>query len=251
MKNKDELAHVPFGLGEPNPYGKYFTGQSYLNFLNKEGVTVCNVTFEEGCRNHWHIHKAKKGGGQFLLTTYGRGYYQEEGKEPIELLPGDSVYIALGVKHWHGAAKDSLFSHIAIEVPGEETSTSWCEEVSEEEYAKANEIHKKGKVVQTAGRDQLNGLAPEFARLNDDVLFGEVWSRTSYLDLKKRSILTVIALTSTGIVDSSLKYHIANAKRNGVGSNELCESLTHIAMYVGWPKIWAALRYVKEIYSEE
>lgn len=97
MKSKDELAHVPFGLGEPNPYGKYFTGQSYLNFLNKEGVTVCNVTFEEGCRNHWHIHNAKKGGGQFLLATYGRGYYQQEGKEPIELLPGDSVYIAPGV----------------------------------------------------------------------------------------------------------------------------------------------------------
>lgn len=185
------------------------------------------------------------------MATYGRGYYQEAGKDPIELLPGDSVYIAPGVKHWHGAAKDSVFSHIAIEVPGEETGTTWCEPVGEEEYLKVNEFHKQTKVIQTAGRDQLQDLAPEFARLNDDILFGEVWSRTSYLDLKKRSILTVVALTSTGITDSSLKYHIGNAKRNGVGANELCESLTHVAMYVGWPKVWAALRYVKEIYSEE
>jgi alkylhydroperoxidase/carboxymuconolactone decarboxylase family protein YurZ len=93
-------------------------------------------------------------------------------------------------------------------------------------------------------------IVDEFARLNDDILFGEVWSRTSYLDIKKRCILTVIALTSTGITDSSLKYHVMNAKKNGVSSNELCESLTHIAMYVGWPKVWATLRYVKEIYFE-
>ena len=251
MNNVDELKHVPFGLGEVNPYNKYFTGTSYLNVLNKNDVLICNVTFDAGCRNFWHIHNAKKGGGQFLLATYGRGYYQEEGKEPIELLPGDSVFIPTGIKHWHGAAKDSVFAHIAIEVPGEETSTTWCEEVNEEDYLKVNEYHKQEKVIQTAGRDQLNDMAPEFAKLNDDVLFGEVWSRTSYLDLKRRSILTVVALVSTGITDSSLQYHIANAKRNGVSSNELCESLTHIAMYVGWPKIWAALRYVKEIYLED
>jgi alkylhydroperoxidase/carboxymuconolactone decarboxylase family protein YurZ/quercetin dioxygenase-like cupin family protein len=248
---KEELEKVPFGLGIVNPYNKYFTGTSYLNFLNQAGVNVCNVTFEPGCRNYWHIHNAKKDGGQFLLATYGRGYYQEEGKEAIELLPGDYVYIKPNVKHWHGAAKDSVFSHIAIEVPGSDCSTTWCEMVSDEDYLKANEIHKNEKVIQTAGRDALNNLAPEFARLNDDILFGEVWSRTSYLDLKKRSILTVVALVSTGITDSSLKYHITNARRNGVSSNELCESLTHIAMYVGWPKIWAALRYVKEIYEDK
>ena len=247
---KEELEHVPFGLGIINPYNKYFTGTSYLNFLNKIGVGVCNVTFEPGCRNYWHIHNSKNDGGQFLIATYGRGYYQEEGSDAIELLPGDYVYIKPGVKHWHGAAKDSVFSHIAIEVPGEDTSTTWCEEVKDDIYLKANENHKQTKVIQTAGRNQLSELAPEFARLNDDILFGEVWSRTSYLDLKKRAILTVVALTSTGITDSSLKYHIKNAKKNGVSSNELCESLTHIAMYVGWPKIWAALRYVKEIYEK-
>ncbi len=244
----EELKAVPFGLGEVNPYNKYFTGISYLKFLHTDGVSVANVTFEAGCRNFWHVHNATENGGQFLLATYGRGYYAEEGKEPIELLAGDSVYIPTGVKHWHGAAKDSVFSHVAIEVPGKDSSTEWKEEVSEEDYEKANLYHKQTKVVQTAGRDQLGGIADEFARLNDDILFGEVWSRTSYLDIKKRCILTVTALVSQGITDSSLKYHVENAKKNGVGKNELCESLTHIAMYVGWPKIWAALRYVKEIY---
>ena len=246
---KEELNTVPFGLGTINPYNKYFTGTSYLNILNETGVLVCNVTFEKGCRNYWHIHNATKNGGQLLLVTYGRGYYQEEGKDPIELLPGDSVYIKPGIKHWHGASIDSIFSHIAIEISGENSSTTWCEEVNENDYKKVNEYHKENKVVQTAGRQQLNDIAPEFARLNDDVLFGEVWSRTSYLDLKKRSILTIVSLTSQGITDSSLKYHVENAKKNGVSENELCESLTHIAMYVGWPKIWAVLRYVKEVYS--
>ncbi len=249
--SKEELMNVPFGLGEENPYNRYFTGTSYLNILQKDGVLVANVTFEEGCRNNWHIHNAKKNGGQFLIVTYGRGYYQEEGKEAIELLPGDSFYIKPGVKHWHGAAKDSVFAHIAIEVPGEETSTTWCDAVNDSDYGKANQIHQQKKMIQTAGRDKLTGIADEFAHLNDDILFGEVWSRTSYLSIKKRCILTIVALVSQGITDSSLSYHITNAKKNGVSRNEITESLTHIAMYVGWPKIWAALNYVKEVYQDD
>ena len=248
--DKEELQTVPFGLGEVNPFNKYFTGISYLNFLNTKGVSIANVTFEAGCRNYWHIHNAASDGGQILIVTYGRGYYQEEGSEPIELLPGDFVYIKPGVKHWHGAAKDSVFAHIAIEVPGVDTSTTWCEEVSNDDYLKVNEYHKQTKIVQTAGRKELDNIALEFAHLNDDILFGEVWSRTSYLDLKRRSILTVVSLCATGMTDSSLKYHVMNAKKNGVSLNELTESLTHIAMYVGWPKVWATLRYVKEVYTE-
>lgn len=122
-----------FGLGEVNPYGKYFIGQSYLNELARSnGVGVVNVTFEPGCRNNWHIHHK---GGQILLVTDGRGYYQEWGKPAIELKPGDVVNIAPEVKHWHGAAKDSWFSHIAIEVPAEDASNEWCEPVSDEEYS--------------------------------------------------------------------------------------------------------------------
>lgn len=247
---KEELETIPFGLGIINPYNQYFTGKSYLNILHNEDVLVANVTFEEGCRNNWHIHESTSGGGQFLIVTYGRGYYQEEGKEAIELLPGDTVYIAPGIKHWHGAAIDSVFSHIAIEIPGKEAKTKWLEEVNDDIYKEANKIHKQNKIIQTAGRDSLSGIADEFAHLNDDILFGEVWSRTSYLDIKTRCLLTIVALVSSGITDSSLKYHITNAKNHGVSENILNESLTHIAMYVGWPKIWAAFRYIKEIYHD-
>lgn len=126
-----------FARGEKNDaYAQYFVGQSYLNMLSLEQVVIGNVTFEPGCRNNWHIHKATKGGGQILLVTGGRGYYQEWGKEPRELHPGDVVNIPTGVKHWHGAAPDSWFAHLAIEVPGEETSNEWCEPVSDEEYNK-------------------------------------------------------------------------------------------------------------------
>ena len=115
-------------------YAKYFVGQSYLNMLSLEQVVIGNVTFEPGCRNNWHIHHADKGGGQILLVTGGRGYYQEWGKEARELLPGDVVNIPAGVKHWHGAAPTSWFAHLAIEVPGENSRTEWCEPVNEKEY---------------------------------------------------------------------------------------------------------------------
>lgn len=126
-----------FGLGEKNvAYQQYFIGQSYLNPLTKERVGTANVTFEPGCRNNWHIHEADKGGGQILICVAGRGYYQEWGKEPQELHPGDVINIMPGVKHWHGAAPDSWFSHLAVEVPGENCRSQWCEPVSEEEYRK-------------------------------------------------------------------------------------------------------------------
>lgn len=124
-----------FGLGKPNTaFAQYFIGNSYLNPLNTEGVNIVNVTFEPGCRNNWHIHHATKEGGQILLCTDGEGWYQEEGKKAIKLVPGSVVYIRSEVKHWHGATKDSWFSHIAIAVPGENTSNEWLEAVSDEEY---------------------------------------------------------------------------------------------------------------------
>ncbi len=129
-----------FGLGEPNTaYAKYFIGNSYLKPLTKPGesvVSLANVTFEPGCRNNWHIHHAIKGGGQILICVDGEGWYQEDGKEAQSLKPGDVVVIPANVKHWHGAKKDSWFSHIAVEVPGEETSNEWCEPVTDEEYKK-------------------------------------------------------------------------------------------------------------------
>ncbi len=132
------LASVPkaemLGIGEPNAaYAKYFKGNSYLNMLSKEQVGIANVTFEPKCRNNWHIHHK---GGQILIAVYGRGYYQEWGKPAQEMKPGDVVNIPPETKHWHGAAADSWFSHLAIEVPSEGGSTEWLEEVSDKEYGK-------------------------------------------------------------------------------------------------------------------
>lgn len=138
--NKEEFdkANV-FGLGSLNiDYAKYFIGNSYLNPLTDplKSIFLANVSFEPGCRNNWHIHHATECGGQILVCTAGFGWYQEEDKEAIELKPGMVITIPANVKHWHGAKKDSWFSHIAIEVPGENTSNEWCEPVSDEEYSK-------------------------------------------------------------------------------------------------------------------
>ena len=125
-----------FPIGEENPYGQFFVGQSYLAPVSKEQVPVFNVSFEPGCRNNWHIHHATEGGGQLLICVGGRGWYQEWGKEAVEMTPGTVVNIPANVKHWHGAAADSWFSHLAIEVVGENASNEWLEPVSEEDYNK-------------------------------------------------------------------------------------------------------------------
>lgn len=143
IADKDEFEKQnAFGTGTPNTaYAKYFIGESYLNPLTKpeDGLHLLNVTFEPGCRNNWHIHHAKSGGGQILLCVDGEGWYQEEGKSAQSLHPGDVVVIPPEVKHWHGAKANSWFSHLAIECPGEETSNEWLEAVTEEQYAALKE----------------------------------------------------------------------------------------------------------------
>ena len=129
-----------FPIGEPNTaYAKYFIGNSYLAPISKEQIPFSNVTFEPGCRNNWHIHRATKGGGQMLVCVAGKGWYQEEGKPAVQMLPGDVIHIPANVKHWHGAAADSWFAHLAFEVPGENTSNEWLEPVSDEEYNQLGE----------------------------------------------------------------------------------------------------------------
>ena len=127
-----------FGKGMPNDnFAQYFKGNSFLNplvDLEDNLLFVANVTFEPACRNNWHIHHAQSGGGQILICTAGEGWYQEEGSNPVSLKPGMLVEIKPGVKHWHGAKKDSWFSHISVEVPGVETSNEWLEEVDDEYY---------------------------------------------------------------------------------------------------------------------
>lgn len=129
-----------FGIGKPNDtYAKYFIGNSFLNFLmtpETSSVFLANITFEPGSRNNWHIHHADNGGGQILICIAGEGWYQEEGKEAVSLKSGMVIVISPGVKHWHGAKYDSWFSHIAVEVPGENISNEWSEAVTDEEYNK-------------------------------------------------------------------------------------------------------------------
>ena len=128
-------ASMVFPIGAPNDgFAQYFSGQSYLASVSASQVGIFNVTFEPGCRNNWHVHHADQGGGQILLCVAGRGYYQEWGKEAVELRPGDCVNIPAGVKHWHGAAPDSWFSHLAVEVPGENSANEWLEPVDEAQY---------------------------------------------------------------------------------------------------------------------
>ena len=136
LSDKDKFQkEIFFPIGEPNDaFAQYFIGQSYLAPVSTEQIVIHNVTFEPGCRNNWHIHHAKSGGGQMLICVGGRGWYQEEGKEAVELTPGKVINIPAEVKHWHGAAADSWMAHLAIGISGVETSNEWCEPVSDADY---------------------------------------------------------------------------------------------------------------------
>lgn len=137
LTEKDRYQNsIFFPIGEPNPYGDFFVGQSFLAPISNEQVPAFNVTFEPACRNNWHIHEATSGGGQMLICVGGRGYYQQWGEAAQELTPGTVINIPVGVKHWHGAAPDSWFSHLAFEIPGTDTGTKWLEAVSDEDYGK-------------------------------------------------------------------------------------------------------------------
>lgn len=124
-----------FPIGEPNTaYARYFTGNSYLARISDSQIPFANVTFEPRCRNNWHIHRAAFGGGQMLICVAGRGWYQEEGRPAQPMLPGTVIHIPANVKHWHGATADSWFSHLAFEIPGENTSNEWLEPVADGAY---------------------------------------------------------------------------------------------------------------------
>lgn len=134
-KNAHEAGMI-FPIEQKNDaYRDFFVGQSYLAPLPCGNVSICNVTFEPRCRNNWHVHHARRGGGQILICVGGRGVYQEWGKAARLLQPGDVVDIPAGVKHWHGAVPDSWFSHLAVEVPGEDVRNEWLEPVGEGEYS--------------------------------------------------------------------------------------------------------------------
>jgi len=179
MDGKEFEKENVFGLGEENSaYAQYFTGASFLNPLTDPEKTVfmVNVTFEPGCRNNWHIHHASNGGGQILICTAGEGWYQEEGREAVSLVPGTVITIPANVKHWHGAKRDSWFSHIAVEVPGEGSRNEWCERVSDEEYAKL-------------GRDVLVVVADHPRPRRVDTVIGDGPQSHPYLGLPAGAVL--------------------------------------------------------------
>ncbi|MDR1612428.1 MAG: carboxymuconolactone decarboxylase family protein [Planctomycetota bacterium] len=226
-----------FPLGEKNDdYAQYFTGQSYIKRLAAGDVFISNVTFEPGGRNNWHIHRK---GGQILLCTAGYGWYQEEGKPARELRPGDVVSIPEGVKHWHGGAKDSWFSHLALSVPVAGASTDWLEPVGDEVYLKlaANRgrADKSKKTIKklSVGEDSLSALFPEFAAIKNRFLYGEVWSQGS-LDDHLRALVTIAALTTVEGMDLEEQLHAA--LKIGVLPSELQEVFHQAAPYVGFAK---------------
>jgi len=172
MKYLDERAFAKvnkFGKGIPNTmFADYFIGNSFLNFFAKPGdwpVFIANVTFEPGCRNNWHLHRATSGGGQILICTAGEGWYQEEGKKPRALSEGSFVHIPANVKHWHGARKDSWFSHLSVEIPGEDCKNEWLEPVSDEYYGSLKEP-KSGRSYSPLGSSTKIGTKKEFDAAN-------------------------------------------------------------------------------------
>jgi len=223
-KQEFEKANV-FGFGMLNEeFAKYFTGDSFLNPLtNPEEcpVFLLNVTFEPGCRNHWHIHHAKSGGGQMLVCTAGEGWYQEEGKKPVSLSEGSFVYIPTGVKHWHGAKADSWFSHIAVGIPGEGTENEWLEPVSDDVYGKLNT--KKQSPKHQAKSDTIKySTKKEFKKANmfgmgiPNFLLSKYFSGRSYLKMMTRPGKTPLFLTNVTFEPGCRNnWHTHHASKDG------------------------------------
>ncbi|MCI1635672.1 cupin domain-containing carboxymuconolactone decarboxylase family protein [Bifidobacterium sp.] len=244
---------------------KYFDGTGTLTMHEStQKFSVGTVHFDAACRNHWHTHPI----AQILVVTQGFGIYQEEGKDARLLQSGDIVTTDKGVNHWHGACVNHSMEHIAVTLQDANGSAvTWGRAVSDAEYDIANTAIAKQLLPDppsettattrtavmnthvTAGHDQLGAFAPEFAHLNDDVLFGEVWARQEQLSARDRSLVTVISLMSSGILDSSLRFHLQTAKNNGITQVEITEAITHAASYVGWPKAWAAFNMAKAIWA--
>ena len=263
---QDMKTEVPkisdFPVGEENTgYAQYFTGKSWLAPLttSKElNVPMSNVTFEPGCRNNWHSHT----GGQLLIAVGGVGYYQECGKAARRLLPGDVVEIAPNIEHWHGAAPDSWFSHLAIACNPQTNQNTWLEVVNDEEYAEAvkDRSSKNGKdknrielckenYTQLFGGEALTGEGtdPEMMDILQKYIFGEVF-RTGDLDMKTREMITCVSLAAMQQLPQ-LKSHAGAALNVGVTPIELREAIYQCAPIIGFPKVLNALGTINSTFT--
>lgn len=264
---QDMKTEVPkisdFPVGEENTgYAQYFTGKSWLASLttSKElNVPMSNVTFEPGCRNNWHNHT----GGQLLIAVGGVGYYQERGKVARRLLPSDVVEIAPNVEHWHGAAPDSWFSHLAIACNPQTNQNTWLEVVNDEEYAEAvkDRSSENGKdenridlckknFTQLFGGEALTGEGtdPEIMDILQKYIFGEVF-RTGDLDMKTREMITCVSLAAMQQLPQ-LKSHAGAALNVGVTPIELREAIYQCAPIIGFPKVLNALGTINSTFTE-
>lgn len=245
MENKVFNQLFPQGEKLPEQFSKYFIGQAYLARLtaNKDlNVPVSNVTFEPGCRNNWHSHT----GGQLLVATVGRGYYQEQGKAARELKPGDVVEIAPNVVHWHGAAPDSWFSHLAIECNPQTNKTTWLDPVNDEQYTSATTSRTANlRLSEAAIRNHdewfpgyvstAKQTDPELIEVFDNFAFDEVMQYGN-LDRKTRIMVTMASSIAQHTVHE-YKMMLRAALANGVTPVEIKEILYHAVPYVGIAKV--------------
>jgi 4-carboxymuconolactone decarboxylase len=226
-----------------------FTGAVKIEMLympvGSERASVGTVSFAPGARTAWHSHPL----GQSLVVTSGIGRVQRWGGPVEEIRVGDVVHIPANVKHWHGAAPDSAMTHIAITEAFEGTSAQWMEQVSDAQYsALSAPVTVAVSTPPSQGQQLFGDIAPKFAQLTDEVLFGDVWSRPG-LSPRDRSLITVSALIAMNRPDQ-LRGHLARARENGLSDAELIEATTHLAFYAGWPSAVTAIGVAREVFKQ-
>jgi len=226
-----------------------FTGMVKVEMLytpvGAERASAGTVSFSPGARTAWHSHPL----GQTLVVTAGIGRVQRWGGPVEEIRVGDVVHIPANVKHWHGAAADSAMTHIAITEALDGKSAEWMEPVSEAQYGAATApVAGMASAPASQGQQLFGDIAPKFAQLTDEVLFGEVWARPG-LSPRDRSLVTVSALIAMNRPDQ-LRGHLARARQNGLSDAELIEATTHLAFYAGWPSAVTAIGVAREVFTQ-
>ena len=240
-----------FPIGEKNPFGQYFIGQSYLAPLatSKElNCPIFNVTFEPGCRNNWHKHE----GGQLLICVAGRGLYQERGHAPVVMTPGTVVEIPPNAEHWHGATADSWFSHAAIETnPG--SKSTWLEAVDDEQYKAAQPPSPfKPEVLERLqmfkGTSSLNKYDTNYLPSYANFAFGDIYAQTPLIDQRTRFFIILASLITTQS-HAEFRTFVAAALENGVTPEEVKEICYHCVAYIGFGKVHDSLLIVNEYFE--
>jgi 4-carboxymuconolactone decarboxylase len=226
----------------------YFTGSARVDplFAPKDDAlrtAGAYVTFEPGARSAWHTHPA----GQLLIVTSGIGRVQAWGGPIEEIRPGDVIWTPPGQKHWHGASPTSPMTHISLLESRDGKNVEWMEKVSDEQYGKFGGIVMNAPPSQ--GQKLFGDIAPKFAELTDNVLFGDIWARPE-LSRRDRSLITVSALIAMNRPDQ-LRAHLAIARDNGLKEDELIEAITHLGFYAGWPSAVTAISVAREVFQKK